>query len=151
MKTKNVLIREIFSLEEAADYLDQSDFIYTTKIWIDYLRIQTKGTPVFLLLTIESKQALFVGVIFNIVEALTAQFVAPPADEKECHNHRAGHCHCSPELRGRQFAAPHRGVAPPSHAAQVHGQGRGSDDVTRHFHCATGWLCAARYSARSTM
>jgi len=46
-------------------FLNESEYIYTTRFWLDYLVKETKGVPVLLKITFNNMNCFFVGVIFR--------------------------------------------------------------------------------------
>lgn len=65
MKMNNIKILECLDKDEIEELLLESEFIYTTTFWLDYLSTELKGKPIVLKIFYLSKTVVFVGCIFK--------------------------------------------------------------------------------------
>lgn len=65
MKKIDIKIIECIDRNETEELLSQSEFIYTTSFWLDYLSQELPGEPIVLKIICQHKTIVFVGFIFK--------------------------------------------------------------------------------------
>lgn len=65
MKRNSIKIYECIDKGEIEELLSESEFIYTTTFWLDYLSTELEGKPIILKIIYQNNVAIFVGFIFK--------------------------------------------------------------------------------------